>query len=64
MNEKEFLDIIAYCLICISPIVHLLLISGVKAPYGRYQSDNFGFKIGPKKAWFFQVTKINFFSVW
>jgi len=54
MEEKFLLDVCAWILIISSPIVHLLLIGGIKAPYGRYQSDSFGAKIDAKTAWFFQ----------
>uniref|UniRef100_H2YSM1 3-oxo-5-alpha-steroid 4-dehydrogenase n=1 Tax=Ciona savignyi TaxID=51511 RepID=H2YSM1_CIOSA len=53
-DQKQQIDLMAGILIGISPIIHLILVSGINAPYGRYTSSAWGVQINGKLAWFMQ----------
>ena len=54
-DEYKRINLIAAIIIGVSPIVHLLIISGINAPYGRYTSATWGMLLNAKFAWFLQV---------
>jgi len=51
-------DLLSGLIIGISPLVHLLLVSGINAPYGRYASASWGPPIEGRLAWFLQVKQM------
>nr|XP_002120345.1 3-oxo-5-alpha-steroid 4-dehydrogenase 1-like [Ciona intestinalis] len=51
---KKQIDLMAGVLIGVSPIIHLIIVSGINAPYGRYTSSSWGLPINSKLAWFLQ----------
>jgi len=51
---QHYLDMMAWIMIGVSPVVNFMLVAGIKAPYGRYQSTSWGPKLGVKKAWILQ----------
>lgn len=54
-DELKRIDLMAGVLVGLSPIVHLLIVSGINAPYGRYTSSSWGLPISAQAAWFLQV---------
>lgn len=53
-DVRRRIDMMAGLLIGVAPIVHLLLVHGVSAPYGRYTTSRLGFRLGARTAWFLQ----------
>jgi len=51
---QQYLDCMAWIMIGVSPVVNFMLVAGIKAPYGRYESTSWGPKLGVKKAWILQ----------
>ena len=54
-DEVKRIDMMAGILIGVAPVVHLLLVHGVSAPYGRYTTNRLGFRLSARTAWFIQV---------
>lgn len=54
-NERRLLDMMAGIMIGIAPIVHLIVVGGIKIPYGRHTSRSWGPLLNAKVAWFMQV---------
>ena len=63
-NVQKRIDMMAGLLIGVSPIVHLLLVHGISAPYGRYTTNRLGFRLGARTAWFLQVSTITLYFIY
>nr|CAB3266558.1 3-oxo-5-alpha-steroid 4-dehydrogenase 1-like [Phallusia mammillata] len=53
-NDLQRINLMAGILVGISPVVHLLLVSGTNAPYGRYTSASWGVLLDARLMWFLQ----------
>ena len=56
-DELQRINLLAGIMIGVSPIIHLIIVSGIDVPYGRFASSAWGFPINAKVAWFLQVGK-------
>ena len=54
-DELKRINLLAGILIGISPIIHLIIVSGTDVPYGRFTSSAWGIPVNAKVAWFLQV---------
>ena len=59
-DELRRINLLAGIMIGVSPIVHLLIVSGINVPYGRWTSSSWGVPVNVKVAWFLQVGYLYF----